>query len=61
MPAPSFQRLNDLRDKIEATSHAEVIRRALQLYEALIEETENGAEVSIRSENGGEIRYRPIF
>ncbi len=40
MPEQSYKRLVALKDKIEASSHAEVIRRALQLYEALIEEAE---------------------
>lgn len=61
MPEQSYQRLVALRDKIEASSHAEVIRRALQLYEALIEEAEKGAEVSVRSVDGDEIKYKPIF
>ncbi len=61
MPKKSYERLVDLREKIEASSHAEVIRRALQLYEAIIEEAEKGAEISIRSEKDGEIIYRPIF
>ncbi|MDJ0826161.1 MAG: hypothetical protein QNJ16_11720 [Rhodobacter sp.] len=61
MPEQSYNRLVTLRGKIEASSHAEVIRRALQLYEALIEEAEKGGDVSIRSEKDGEVRYRPIF
>lgn len=61
MPDQSYRRMLALKDKIEASSHAEVIRRALQLYEAVIEEAENGSEISIRSEKDGEVRYRPIF
>lgn len=61
MPRKSYERLVELREKIEASSHAEVIRRALQLYEALIEEAENGADISLRSEKDGEVIYRPIF
>ena len=61
MPKESYDRMVALRDKIEATSHAEVIRRSLQLYEAIVEEAEKGAEVSIRTVEDGEVRYRPIF
>jgi len=61
MPEQSYKRLMALREKIEASSHAEVIRRALQLYEALIEEAEKGAEISVRSVEGGEVKYKPIF
>jgi len=61
MPEQSYARMIALKDKIEASSHAEVIRRALQLYEAVIEEAEQGGEVSIRHEDGGEVIYKPIF
>lgn len=61
MPAQSYARMIALKDKIEASSHAEVIRRALQLYEAIIEEAEKGAEIAIRSEVDGEVRYKAIF
>ena len=61
MPEQSYNRLVALKDKIEASSHAEVIRRALQLYEAVIDEAERGGEVAIRREDGGEVRYKPIF
>lgn len=54
-------RLKKLRDRTEASSYAEVVRRALQLYEALIEEVDAGAEISIKKEEAGEVRYLPIF
>jgi len=47
--------------RVQFASHAEVIRRALQLYEALIAEANKGSEISIRSEADGEVRYKPIF
>ena len=61
MPEQSYARMQTLKDKIEALSHAEVIRRALQLYEALITEADKGSEIAIRSEVDGEVRYKPIF
>ena len=61
MQPESIDRLKALRDRTEAASYAEVVRRALQLYEFVIEEADKGSELSIRSEEKGEIRYRPIF
>lgn len=45
MPPKSLERLKRLQEKTEAASYAEVIRNALQLYEALIEEVESGAKI----------------
>ena len=61
MQPESIDRLKALRDRTEATSYAEVVRRALQIYEFVVEEADKGSELSIRSEEKGEIRYRPIF
>ncbi len=61
MPDASYDRLNALRQRTEAASNAEVIRRALQLYEAVVEEHDKGVEIAFRSEENGEIRYKPIF
>ncbi len=61
MPNASYNRMNVLREKIEATSHAEVIRRALQLYEALVEEAEKGGDIVVRTKEDGETVLRPIF
>lgn len=48
----SMERLNALKAKTEASSYAEVVKNALRLYEALIEETENGKQFLIRDKNG---------
>ena len=61
MQPESIDRLKALRDRTEAASYAEVVRRALQLYEFVVEEADKGSELSIRSEEKGEIRYRPVF
>ena len=47
MPPKSVERLKALQEKTEASSYAEVVRNALQLYEALIEETDNGGRILI--------------
>jgi len=52
LPPRSMARLNTLKLKTEASSYAEVVKNALGLYEALIEETEAGKQFLIRDENG---------
>ena len=41
-----------LKLKTEASSYAEVVKNALQLYEALIEETESGKQFLTRDKDG---------
>lgn len=48
----SLERLNALKVKTEASSYAEVVKNALRLYEALIEETEGGKQFLTRDKNG---------
>lgn len=48
----SMERLNTLKTKTEAASYAEVVKNALRLYEALIEETETGKQFLVRDQNG---------
>ncbi|HEY4125399.1 MAG TPA: ribbon-helix-helix protein, CopG family, partial [Rhizomicrobium sp.] len=40
MPPQAMERLTRLKEKTEAASYAEVIRNALRLYEALVDEHE---------------------
>jgi hypothetical protein len=58
LPPRSMERLNALKLKTEASSYAEVLKNALRLYEALIEETEKGNEFLIRNEDGTITPYR---
>jgi len=55
---PSMQRLNTLKRKTEATSYAAVVKNALRLYEALIEETESGKQFLVRDAAGTVSLYR---
>jgi hypothetical protein len=48
----SMERLNELKAKTEAASYAEVVKNALRLYEALIEETEAGKQFLVRDQSG---------
>jgi IS1 family transposase len=48
----SMERLNALKAKTEAASYAEVVKNALRLYEALIEESEAGKQFLVRDQSG---------
>jgi hypothetical protein len=61
LPPRSMDRLNVLKIKTEAASYAEVVKNALRLYEALIEETESGKQFFVRDENGVLSPYRLFF
>ncbi|WP_428486326.1 hypothetical protein [Rhodopila sp.] len=61
LPPRSMERLNILKLKTEAASYAEVVKNALRLYEALIEETEAGKQFYVRSETGTLAPYRLFF
>jgi hypothetical protein len=54
----SMERLNTLKQKTEATSYAEVVKNALRLYEALIEETDAGKQFLVRDAAGVVSPYR---
>ena len=58
LPPRSMDRLNVLKLKTEASSYAEVVKNALRLYEALIEETESGKQFLVRDASGEVTPYR---
>ena len=60
LPERSVRRLNALVERTEASSYTEVLKNALRLYEALIEETERGSEILVR-ESDGRIKSYQIF
>jgi hypothetical protein len=51
-PPRAMERLNMLKAKTEASSYAEVVKNALRLYEALIEEDESGKQFLTRDKDG---------
>lgn len=53
-----MERLNVLKVKTKATSLAEVVKNALRLYEALIEETEDGKQFLVRDKHGAVAPFR---
>jgi hypothetical protein len=58
MPPQAMERLQKLKDRTEAASYAEVIRNALRLFEALVEEHEKGAEFSLKRADGEAVSYK---
>ena len=58
MPPQAMDRLQRLKDRTEAASYAEVIRNALRLFEALVDEHEKGAEFSLKNSDGETVAYR---
>ena len=45
-------RLDDLQDRTEAESMTETFRRALAIYEAMVDAKERGAKVIVKEKNG---------
>jgi len=60
LPEKSLQRLQDLKQKTEAVSYAEVIKNALRLYESIIAEAEAGGSFLVR-DAAGHIKEYVIF
>jgi hypothetical protein len=54
----SMERLTALKAKTEASSYAEVVKNALRLYEALIEESESGKQFLVRDKKGAVSPFR---
>jgi hypothetical protein len=58
MPPQAMERLQRLKEKTEAASYAEVIRNALRVLEALVDEHEKGSEFSLKRANGETLAYK---
>ena len=58
MPPQAMERLQRLKEKTEAASYAEVIRNALRVLEALVDEHEKGSEFALKRANGETIAYK---
>ena len=58
MPPQAMMRLQKLKERTEAASYAEVIRNALRLFEALVDEHEKGSEFSLKRPNGEVVQYK---
>jgi Arc/MetJ-type ribon-helix-helix transcriptional regulator len=58
MPPQAMERLTKLKERTEAASYAEVIRNALRVFEALMDEHEKGAEFQLKRADGQTVSYR---
>ena len=58
LPPQAMERLQRLKEKTEAASYAEVIRNALRLLEALVEEHEKGSEFALKRSDGETVAYK---
>lgn len=58
MPPQAMVRLQKMKDRTEAASYAEVIRNALRLFEALVDEHEKGSEFSLKRADGEVVQYK---
>jgi Arc/MetJ-type ribon-helix-helix transcriptional regulator len=58
MPPQAMERLQKLKDRTEAASYAEVIRNALRLFEALVDEHAKGSEFSLKRADGEVVAYK---
>lgn len=58
LPERSFERLKALKEKTEAVSYAEVLKNALKIYEAIIQEIDSGNEIMIKQKDGQIFPYK---
>lgn len=58
MPPQAMERLQRLKERTEAASYAEVIRNAIRLLEALVDEHEKGSEFLVKRKDGETIAYK---
>jgi hypothetical protein len=58
MPPQAMVRLQKLKERTEAASYAEVIRNALRLFEALVEEHDKGASFFLKRPDGEVVEYK---
>jgi Arc/MetJ-type ribon-helix-helix transcriptional regulator len=58
MPPQAMVRLQKLKERTEAASYAEVIRNALRLFEALVEEHDHGADFFLKRADGESVQYK---
>lgn len=60
LPEKSLARLQELKEKTEAVSYAEVMKNALRIYDALISEAEAGNTFQVRTPSG-EVKEYVLF
>lgn len=58
LPTKSVDRLHALKEATEAATVSEVIRNAIRVYEALVEQVKIGNKIIIQSRNGDMTQIR---
>ncbi len=58
MPPQAMVRLQRLKEHTEAASYAEVIRNALRVFEALLDEHEKGSSFQVKRKDGETVEYK---
>jgi hypothetical protein len=58
LPPQAMERLQRLKERLEAASYAEVVRGALRLLETLADERDKGAEILLRRAGGETVAYK---
>lgn len=58
LPPHSMKRLEDLKNVTEASSYAEVVRNAIRLYEAMVQETAAGRQFLVQDQSGTITPYK---
>ena len=58
LPPQAMERLQRLKEKTESASYAEVIRNALRLFEALVDEHDKGSEFAQKRPDGETTSYK---
>jgi len=56
-----MERMESLRDRTDAASLTEVVKNAMKLYDALVQEAEAGSELFVRDRAGNERSYRALI
>ena len=52
MSPSSFDRLNRLKETVDASTYTEIMKDALRLYEYFIQEDSKGRQFLVKDENG---------
>ena len=56
----SLERLDVVKERVNAATRAEVLRNALRVYAMIVDEINNGSEVLIKEKNGDIAKIRLV-
>jgi hypothetical protein len=60
MQLKSYERLQLMKERTEASSYAEVLKNALRLYEAIIDEYDAGSRLYLKDKDGTLVEYKVL-